>query len=261
MRIHLLAIAGLLGLSASAFGYSTASLIVSGQAAGNTLTDGSAISPYSGTLGGTTAVTLFCADDNNTFNWNTTYSYNYEAVNAADISPARLDAAGSNTSVKPAGVTANLPSGTQLYEEIAWPYTQMMQLGASDQNRVSIQEAVWHMSDTNSTPPSTYAAASGSIKAYSDWINLAQTDYNKSAVGYVSPNYSNWYIFTDVNGNCVSGTQGCGGSQEFVGFMGATVPTSTPEPASFILVGTGLLAAGVAGRRRVKAQRNKKQNS
>ena len=150
---------------------------------------GEAISPYAGTLGGT-AVTLFCDDFNDDVPMPSTFNVNISAPNGG-VSNMRFGTTNYN---------AAYPSGTALYEEIAWLFTQMMGSGQTQANQIGIQEAVWHM--TASTPGSvstTSLSNTGSNLTYLQWITDAASDYRKTVNGFTTPDYTNWMILSDVN--------------------------------------------------------------
>src|SRR5689334_9995338 len=87
--------------------------------AGAKIADGSYyVSPYTGTLTtstGSTQVTLYCDDFNNTSTLGTSWSVNISAVNG-DLSNTRFKTTNPADSATP---NPNYPVGTQLYEEEA----------------------------------------------------------------------------------------------------------------------------------------------
>ena len=75
-----------------------------------------------------------------------------------------------------------------------------------------------------------------------------------TSVVIVNPAYGNWMILTDVNSiNKPTG----GGNQEFLAYYNTTnpgdPPSAAPEPASFGLLGGGLLAFGTFATRKRRA--------
>ena len=212
----------------------------------NVLYNGSEpISPYAGSLGGQ-AVTLFCDDFNDAISIPATYQVNITADNASNLSLTRFVSTNYNSAY---------PTGSTLYEEMAWLFTQMMQPGQTTANQIAIQEAVWHM--TASTPgavSTTSLSNSGSNLTYLQWITDAGNDYNKTVSGFATPNYSSWMILTDVANASVK-TQGTG-NQELLAYYTSgssiTSAAATPEPGTIVTLATGLalLAAGLYRRDR-----------
>lgn len=244
MNKHLLCVTLAFGLCSAAQAATTLSF----PNLNNVLYNGSEpISPYAGSLGGQ-AVTLFCDDFNDSVSIPATYQVNVTDVNSTNLSLTRFG----STNYNPA-----YPTGSALYEEMAWLFTQMMQPGQTTANQIAIQEAVWHM--TASTPgavSTTSLSNTGSNLTYLQWITDAENDYNKTVSGFATPVYSNWMILTDVANASVK-TLGTG-NQELLAYYTTgvsittnTANTATPEPGTTGTVAAGviLLAAGLNRRR------------
>lgn len=200
------------------------------------------ISPYGGSVGssitggaGNSAVKLFCDDFADGVAYNSGWQVNVTTVNAADLTNTRYGAANLNPSY---------PSGTTLYEEIAWLFTQTVQVTQTVANQNAIGEAVWTM-----TGSGTPTASALSLQ----WISLAQSDYNHTVAGYATPDYTRWLILTDPAAKANTGGTG---KQEMLAYYTAgglpqvTASSPTPEPGTCVLGGLGFLAAGYFGRRR-----------
>jgi len=120
-------------------------------------------------------------------------------------------------------------SGATQYKEAAYLYEQMVGLNPNapgyGSTRTDIQEAVWAITNSAYTP-------SVDVSKVDNWMTLAAEDYS-------SMNLSGFEIVSDVN-------QCPGRNQEFI--------VATPEPASLMLMGAGLLLAGFGAiRRKLKA--------
>lgn len=244
---------------------------------------GYAISPYSGTVGGTT-VQLFCDDFNDNINFG---QQNITAYSTAlTASTSTLDAQTRYGVANPSNAGANYPAGTQLYDEMAWLATQMLSVSGTSAtyNEIAIQEAIWTLtndsaindgtSPRNQTATQNGTGDTGGEQSYLQWLTDASNDYNKTVAGYASLVTANWSIVTAVssagctigsNGTkgCTPGTAGTKSSsgwvtQELLAYSGSGTPiitqngsgSSTPEPASFVLIGSGLLAGAIFNRRR-----------
>jgi hypothetical protein len=244
---------------------------------------GYAISPYSGTVAGTT-VQLFCDDFNDNINYGqqgvSVYSTALPAIGANASADLQNLTRYGTASASNAG--ANYPSGTQLYDEMAWLATQMLSVSgtSASYNEIAIQEAIWTLtndsavndglSPRNQTATQNGVGDAGGEQSYLQWITDASNDSTKGVTGYASLVTANWSIVTAVaSSGCTvgsSGTTGCSTAgkpgtgtvtQEFLSYSGGTPiinqggsSPSTPEPASFLLIGSGLLAGAMFGHRR-----------
>jgi hypothetical protein len=221
------------------------------------------ISPYGGAIGanqsgaGDAAAMLFCDDYSDDTYWGTGWQVNVTNVGSA---------AAANSSTNPwqdtrfgsANANTAFPTGTSLYEEMAWLFTQSTAPGQSALNQDAIGEAVWYMTDPTGTPKATASNTGGNL-TYLQWISDAEAYYNKSAAQtpaqFMTVNYNDWYVLTDP---AAAGNTGGTGLQEILAYNTSTTPdltfgTATPEPDSMLLLGGGLLAAGLWGRRKRKA--------
>jgi hypothetical protein len=159
---------------------------------------------------------------------------------------------------------------------MAWLATQLLNTSGANAtyNDIAIQEAIWTLTnDPNvdgasphnqtTTQAGPYGDA-GAEQSYLFWITDAGADYNNTVSGYASLATGDWSIVTAVasagctvgsgtafsqDGGvsaCVPGTMGTGDvTQEFLAYS----PPQAPEPASFLLIASGLLACAIAARR------------
>jgi len=270
MKTKVLISAGVLAFS-GLLQASTSLTLTSSSTAGfaNQLVNNYVISPYTGVLGGTysgspsrlqsgtgTGVTLFCDDFNDAVSVGNTIQYTVNVVSASanGFTTAELtDARFTNTTL--------FPSPTNLYDEMAWLATQMTDVSAGDQTE--IQEAIGQMTDTTADKSvSPDGTAAGETQNVSQWTAdavkaIAGTGSyftGTTASSYLTPDYSNWEVVTEVG---AAGHQSGSGIQEFLAYSqnpaaNHTGVAATPEPASFVLIGSGFLIGALVGRRRSK---------
>jgi hypothetical protein len=286
MKTKLIFLAGLLSLGASLRAATSYNLDFNTQSnsAGLAFDGNYAISPYTGTVNGTT-VPLYCDDFNDNINYGQQNVTVYSTALTANAASLNADTRyGVNNAPN-----STYAAGAQLYDEMAWLTTQMMaQTGASaNANDIAIQEAIWTMTndsaDTDGTSPHNAStelsgsalahATDGTAQGYLNWIADAQDAHANSFAsesGYATLVSSDWYIITSVSSagctigssgstGCTPGTAGTGNvTQEFLAYYsgsGGLVTSvvsgsATPEPASFLLIGSGLLAGSILIRRR-----------
>lgn len=291
MRTKLTILAGILAFSGAALqGATSYSLDFNTQSNSPGLVyDGSyAISPYSGAVNDI-AVQLYCVDFNDTITFGQQNINVYVTAITADTNTLKAQTRYGVDNPSPNSATY-YPSGTTLYEEMAWLATQMMTSTSSTQDK-AIQEAMWQLTDASGSPTApnyssgnngtASSGVNGTAQSAANWIQDAYNyvhNYNAStgtsswsnASKYSALVLSDWSIITAVDAagctvghhdpsGCTPGTSGTGSTtQEFLAYkQGGLVLTTTtgnssgavPEPATFVLIGSGLLA-GVMIRRR-----------
>jgi len=182
-----------------------------------------------------------------------------------------------NLAVATVGVTTRFSSIT-LYKEAAYLTTQYA--GKSNADVGTIQAAIWHLFDgvnsmigfnagannLDGVALNSLAPLSGASNTYQYWINQATNAAGANFTGAYAMNFTGYYVVTDVNAcNAAADASysahntaiGVGGSchndahsvQEFImkDPSQSGGQSSTPEPATLVLFGSGLL--GIAGAR------------
>ncbi len=219
------------------------------------------LSPYTGTLsqtmGGTTAspvtLKLYCDDLNNDISTGQYYNMNITQLGVgASLAKTQFDTGNpAGTSGNLPGTSIPIPTGTSLYDEEAWLYTQMMDLSGSNltaANVTALQEAAWELTSNNLTSAED-SNANGWLTAAYNAVANNQTTGSINGVAFQTATYSDWYVFTDP---ASANNANSGGYQEFLAFSNTQVMTNvgTPEPATFWLLAGALALCGLLARRR-----------
>jgi hypothetical protein len=221
------------------------------------------ISPYTGTLsitvGGTTTnspITLYCDDVNNSAPVGTYWNVNISKV-TGNLSDTRYDTSNpTGSSGNLAGTNIPIPTGSTLYDEEAWLYTQMMDLtGAqkSSANITALQEAAWELTSNGESGAEESNASPWLTAAYNAVANNGRNGSSVNGIALQTAIYSDWYVFTDT---AAANNDGAVGNQELLAYSASALPVTTqsspvPEPGSFWMPGGSLLIfARVRFRRR-----------
>ena len=149
-----------------------------------------------------------------------------------DVWQANLTSLGSSAGI---GTTTRFNNLT-LYRQAAWLTTQY----ATAPNNATvgdIQATIWNLFTGPTTPPAPSSNA---------WL-LASQAY--VAANTSSSTYQNFWVVTDVNAHLANGADNPNSVQEFIIYDDTFNPNvvPTPEPATLMLVATGI--AGIAGAR------------
>jgi hypothetical protein len=202
------------------------------------------MSPYTGTIDGTTE-RLNCVDFFHDVSIGEHWTATITNIGAAARNSSLLLATRDGSS----GGYASLSEVLQMYEEAAWLTDQYSQNPSSDPNRsIAIQTAIWSLVDNGPTNPASlryestenYWSNGERVTTIDDtgtgstgyWISQAQTKYALQSDEY----YDRFNILTGT------GNPGAG-AQEFV-------YSATPEPSTFVLIGSALI--GVAAFKRIR---------
>jgi hypothetical protein len=194
----------------------------SGALPGSVTAFGYYVGPFVGTITsdpGRPVVDLFCVDVLNQIKWGHDWTANISNLGGGNLSLTRH---GNAKAVN--------------YKKAAWLSTQFKAPGVTVTQYGGIQLAMWNLLN----PGAPFGGA-----AETTWLTAADDWYDDG--GWRTFDFSTFYVVTDTG---AVGRKVGGGTQEFL----VTGPVVTPEPGTWILLGTGLLAiAGLAVVRGVRA--------
>lgn len=180
------------------------------------------VGPFWGTLTSDPTkprIDLYCIDVLNQIRWGHTWTANFSSL-AGDLSLTRHG-------------NAKLAE----YQKAAYLASMFTLPGVTATQWGGIQTAMWNLLNPGYPHGGTNAAVS-TTEAY--WLARANMWYNSG--GAQNFDFSRWTVVTDVG---AAGLASGGGTQEFL-----TTANVTPEPETWVLMGTGLLAiAGFALKR------------
>jgi|GEM_PF-1474438 len=219
MKLRQLAVAAAFAVAAASplAAQTTETLIRTGNGSGLTVgTNRGTVyaSPYQGRFAGdptNASLDLFCID----------FMNNASPLNAGYTVALTSLGAGADLSATKFG---NLTGALSKYQQAAWLISHHSTATSTEWK--SIQVAIWKIFS-----PTAYATNSGIEAAANSWLAQAQQNY-------VNGQYGNFVVLTG---------QGTAGQyQEFI----VVRPEVVPEPETYALLATGLLALFVAWRRR-----------
>ena len=117
----------------------------------------------------------------------------------------------------------------QQYLESAWLAQEILANGVATDAAKDINGAIWQI--MNGQPKYRWTGLTWSATGINSWIAAATSRWNAGTQTMAGVNAANWVVVTDK----LAAANNTGGSQEYL------TQVVTPEPATMLLLGTGLL--------------------
>jgi hypothetical protein len=169
------------------------------------------------------ASAAYCDDFANTDTPGETWQANETNLASGNLSNTRYGNISQTLTTQNGSATYD---GQQLYEMAAWLTTQY---GSNAVNNGNIQDTIWDLFNPNAGDPSVHPPMPGT----NTWLFASEANYG-------SIDTANFSIVTNISPVTLSGA---GQVQELL---------VTPEPGTMLLLGLGLMAVAIGGRRTMK---------
>jgi hypothetical protein len=186
---------------------------------------GNLIAPYYATVNGV-AETVYCDDYANDVYIGQQYTANVTNMGSGNLSLTRYGGLGLSYTLQTATGSSTY-TALQVYEMVAFLTTQF---GSDTTTNGLVQDTIWNLFNPSSGNPGVTPPKLSS----NYWLYLAESDYTM-----INPN--NFNIITNTGSLALTGQ-----IQELI---------FAPEPASMLLIGFGLIAVSIYGRRKLTAQK------